>query len=251
MLQATILNFQRQSWVTCTDTQPAVPQRIGTQPGIPSFHSKDHLQEKKKNKKSSWFFTHSSPTDTIPRVASAMHLVLCRYAAIYLCIYIYIYNICIYIYINGTIYTAWNQQVGQRSQRSIEHVCERRIEKQRLRHYWPLGGKSARIRRTEGDHPLCCSQRTPPHPLPLRCAKLLHYFTERRKKTVAAPRKCHLGHLESRTDVPNWLLNRAGSVWFPQKHLNAKASHECLAFNSCQWLCPLKQCEARKFYTQT
>lgn len=81
-------------------------------------------------------------------------------------IYVYIYNICIYIYINGTIYTAWNQQVGQRSQRSIEHVCERRIEKQRLRHYWPLGDarQKARVQGFGAQKGIILSVATKEHP---------------------------------------------------------------------------------------
>lgn len=160
-----------------------------------------------------------------------------------------------YIYIYQWHYLHCMKSTGRTEKSAIDRACvwekDRKAEVAPLLASWrcKTKGKSARIRRTEGDHPLCCNQRTPSHPLPLRCAELLHYFTERRKKTVAAPRKCHLGHLESHTDVPNWLLNRAGSVWFPQKHLNAKASHERLAFNSFQWLCPSKQCEARVLHT--
>lgn len=161
MLQATILNFQRQSWVTCTDTQPAVPQRIGTQPRIPSFHSKDHLQ--KKTKKA----VDSSHTLHQPTQSPGWHLqCILSCVGMQQYIYVYIYNICIYIYINGTIYTAWNQQVGQRSQRSIEHVCERRIEKQRLRHYWPLGDarQKARVQGFGAQKGIILSVATKEHP---------------------------------------------------------------------------------------
>lgn len=79
--------------MTCTDTQPAVPQRIGTQPRIPSFHSKDHLQKRKKRKavdpSHNLHHRHNPPggicnTSCLVSVCSN--------------IFMYIYNICIYIY---------------------------------------------------------------------------------------------------------------------------------------------------------
>lgn len=36
----------------------------------------------------------------------------------------------------------------------------------------------------------------------------------KKNKNSYGPSKCHLGHLKSHTEVPNWLLHGAVSVWF-------------------------------------
>lgn len=233
MSRAATFNVQ---WCSPVNSLHSLPAAYGESEHSPKQCPFTPSTTWERRKTSSQFFcTHSSPTDNPPGgICNASCLVsVCSN------MYIYIY---IHIYINGTIYTAWNHQVGQRSQSAIDRACVK--EKDWKSEVAPLlaswrckttKGASVQIPCTQlwGPTHLLQPGNTPP------CSSSLHktvaLLRGRKKKNDSGPSKCHLGHLVQ--TLPNWLIRRAASVWFPQKHLSTNDSYSCSILNSYQWPC--------------
>lgn len=114
MSRAATFNVQ---WCSPVNSLHSLPAAYGESEHSPKQCPFTPSTTWERRKTSSQFFcTHSSPTDNPPGgICNASCLVsVCSN------MYIYIY---IHIYINGTIYTAWNHQVGQRSQSAIDRAC--------------------------------------------------------------------------------------------------------------------------------